>query len=95
MAQTKPNCIGTGLAGPGRPKGMQNKSTAQIKSAFLEAFDHLGGVPALVHWARESPTDFYKLAARLIPTEQHISGPEGQPLGVILVPHKQAIQPDA
>lgn len=82
--------VGTGLPGPGRPKGSKNKTTLQIKQAFLEAFVELGDVPGLVAWGRENLTDFYKLAARLIPTEQHISGPEGTPLGVILVPHKQS-----
>ncbi|HHW4685700.1 MAG TPA: hypothetical protein ACQGQG_10495 [Xylella sp.] len=58
----------------GRAVGSKNKNTAAIKSAFLEAFDHLGGVPALVAWADENKTDFYKLAARLIPTETHLTG---------------------
>lgn len=39
------------------------------RACFQEAFDALGGVPALVRWARANPTDFYKLYAhKLIPT---------------------------
>ena len=90
----KPRRVGDGTPGPGRPKGSKNKSTLQIKEAFLEAFNELGGVPALVRWGRSNDTDFYKLAARLIPTEQHISGPGGAALGVILVPHKQIAEHD-
>ena len=90
----KPRRVGDGTPGPGRPKGSKNKSTLQIKEAFLEAFNHLGGVPALVKWGKSNETDFYKLAARLIPTEQHISGPDGAALGVILVPHKQITDHD-
>ncbi|HHW4673594.1 MAG TPA: hypothetical protein ACQGQW_00065 [Xylella fastidiosa subsp. pauca] len=58
----------------GRAMGSRNRNTAAIKQAFLEAFDHLGGVPALVAWAQENKTDFYKLAARMIPTEAHVCG---------------------
>ncbi|WP_235443620.1 DUF5681 domain-containing protein [Xylella fastidiosa] len=58
----------------GRAMGSRNKNTAAIKQAFLDAFDQLGGVPALVAWARDNKTDFYKLAARMIPTEARVSG---------------------
>lgn len=70
-------------AGKGRPKGVPNKATASIKAAFLEAFEKRGGVPALVAWAAEEPTEFYKLAARLIPTE--MAGPNGGPLTIRIV----------
>ncbi|AXI83023.1 hypothetical protein FUT69_09575 [Xylella taiwanensis] len=58
----------------GRTVGSKNKHTAAMKHAFLEAFDMLGGVPALVAWGEKSKTEFYKLAARLIPTETHVTG---------------------
>lgn len=61
-------------AGKGRKKGVPNKATASIKAAFLEAFEKKGGTTALVAWARENETEFYKLAARLIPTEVSHSG---------------------
>ena len=54
---------------PGRPKGTPNKLTASIKDAFRLAFDAIGGTDALAAWAKENQTDFYKLAARLIPVE--------------------------
>lgn len=57
----------------GRKAGTPNKTTAAIKEAFREAFDELGGVAALAQWGKENRTDFYKLAARLIPHE--IVGP--------------------
>lgn len=56
-------------AGMGRKVGSVNKYTASIKDAFRLAFDAIGGTDALAAWARENPTDFYKLAARLIPVE--------------------------
>lgn len=59
----------------GRRKGTPNKTTSSIKQAFLEAFEKLGGVDALVKWAAANPTDFCKFYARLLPRE--ISGPDG------------------
>jgi hypothetical protein len=67
--------------GPGRPKGCSNKTTAIVKEAFREAFQERGGKDALLKWAAKSDkneTEFYKLAARLIPTE--ITGLDGAPL---------------
>ena len=56
-------------AGPGRPKGLQNRVTVECKRAFAMAFEGLGGVPKLIAWAQENQTEFYKLYARLIPVE--------------------------
>ena len=55
--------------GPGRPKGLRNKTTRQVKQALLDGFDGLGGMDAFVEWAREHPTEFYKLYAKLLPLE--------------------------
>lgn len=62
----------------GRRAGTPNKATASIKAAFKEAFDKLGGVDALVKWAIKNPTEYYRLSARLIPTE--ITGADGGPI---------------
>jgi len=56
-------------AGKGRPKGSPNRVTKAAKEAFALAFESLGGVDALSTWARKNPGEFYKLYARLIPTE--------------------------
>jgi hypothetical protein len=66
--EKKPN---QGKRGPG-------KTTLAVKEAFREAFDNLGGVDALVRWAQENPTDFYKLASKLIPTEVRGPGDQGE-----------------
>lgn len=55
--------------GNGRPPGTLNKSTKAIKDAFHEAFFKRGGVAALLKWAEKNETEFYKLAARLIPVQ--------------------------
>lgn len=65
-------------AGMGRPPNTPNKVTRAMKEAFRDAFDHLGGVESLVQWAKGEPTEFYKLAARLIPHEIVGPGEEGE-----------------
>jgi hypothetical protein len=76
-AVTKPKPPSAGI---GRKKGIPNKSTAAVKAALIEAFDKSGGVPALVKFAKSNPVDFYKLWAKLLPTE--ISGPDGGAIAI-------------
>lgn len=64
----------------GRKAGTQNKLSLTVKAAVLEVFNNLGGVEQMGVWAAENPTEFYKIAARLIPTE--VVGSEGGPLVV-------------
>jgi len=66
--------------GGGRPKGVPNKTTVAFKEAVLRAFDGIGGDATFQAWAKKNPTEFYKIAARLIPTE--VVGNPDQPLGV-------------
>jgi hypothetical protein len=42
-----------------------------LKSAFIEAFEEIGGVDNLIEWARCNQTKFYRLLARLMPREIH------------------------
>jgi hypothetical protein len=39
--------VGDGTPGPGRPKGLQNKTTVTIREAILKAFDKAGGADYL------------------------------------------------
>lgn len=63
----------------GRVKGTPNKATATVKAALQEAFEKLGGVPSLVRWAKDEPTEFYKLWARLLPSQLNHAFPDGLP----------------
>ncbi len=68
-------------SGQGRPKGVPNKLTRTVRDAFEHAFELLqedngdaDSVPPrpaanLSAWAQRNPTEFYKLASKLIPTE--------------------------
>ena len=58
----------------GRKAGVPNKVTASMRQAWQDAFDSLGGVPALVKWGRAEPTEFYKLASFFAHTPTEFSG---------------------
>jgi hypothetical protein len=70
-------------AGMGRVKGVPNKTTRAVKEALAEAFERNGGVESLTTWAQANPTEFYKLWAKLLPTE--ISGPGGAPIPIAAI----------
>jgi hypothetical protein len=55
----------------GRPKGRVNKITQTVKESFEAAFRSAQELPGvkLEDWAQANPTEFYKIAARLIPSE--------------------------
>lgn len=56
---------------PGRPHGAVNKLTRTVKETVLAVFNELQSDPdvKLSAWAKNEPTEFYKIAAKLIPTE--------------------------
>lgn len=64
----------------GRQPGTPNKVTSAFKAAVLDAFDKLGGTKALTKWGKDNPTEFYKIAARLIPHEVVGAGDNGEHL---------------
>jgi hypothetical protein len=67
----------------GRRKGTPNKNTAAVKEAIEQAFEHIGGVPALVAWAEKNPTLFYlHLFPKLLPLQVNHAGREGGPIEV-------------
>ena len=41
----------------------------QVVHSFMDAFHLIGGVPRLAYWADSHPTEFYKLYARLLPSQ--------------------------
>lgn len=69
-------------AGPGRPKGSPNKTTASVKEALKAVYAEHGGDKALLAWAKDNETEFYKLWGRMLP--QEVSGPDGGPIRTAL-----------
>ena len=55
----------------GKPKGAVNHLTRTVKETVLAAFNDLqqDAKANITSWAKENPTEFYKIAAKLIPTE--------------------------
>lgn len=53
----------------GRPKGSRNRVGLRAKEALEQTFASLGGVDGLAAWAKDHPTDFYRLYAKLLPLE--------------------------
>ena len=73
--------IGEGLAGPGRPKGALNKTSALLKDAILIAAQEAGGggkdgmVLYLKKQAVDTPGPFLALLGKVLPMQ--ITGPDG------------------
>ncbi len=59
--------------GPGRPKGMPNKSTALLKDAILKAAEEAGGENGLVGYlqtqATTNPAAFMSLLGKVLPLQ--------------------------
>jgi hypothetical protein len=55
----------------GKPKGAINKLNRTVKETVLAVFNDLQQDPKanLLAWGTDNPTEFYKIAAKLIPTE--------------------------
>lgn len=57
----------------GRKPGSVNRVTRTVKEVFEATFKQLQADPtaphALANWAEREPSEFYKLAAKLIPSE--------------------------
>ncbi|TGR82323.1 hypothetical protein EN866_34835 [Mesorhizobium sp. M2D.F.Ca.ET.223.01.1.1] len=76
--------IGEGKPGPGRPKGMPNKTTALLKDAILQAATEAGDgdlVKYLQVQALENPGPFMALLGKVLPMQ--IAGDPENPLKTI------------
>lgn len=79
--------IGSGKPGPGRPKGALNKTTRLFKEAIESVYADLqegsgGGNSHFLIWASDNPTEFYKLASKLLPVQ--VSGEDGGAITVVI-----------
>lgn len=65
--------------GPGRPKGVPNKLTSDVRAAIQAAFNGLGGADWLMEKAQENPTAFMTLLGKIIPAQvqAEVTNPDG------------------
>lgn len=56
-------------AGKGRPKGVVNKVSKEVKEMVAEALDKAGGVDYLVEQAEKNPKAFMSLVGRIVPLQ--------------------------
>lgn len=49
--------------------------TRNVRQQFQHAFELIGGIPRLAHWAHENPDKFYSLYSKLIPAR--VEGGDG------------------
>ena len=59
----------TGKKFGGRTKGTPNKTTRDMMSAIMEAFEKAGGVDYLYMLANDEPRTFATLLAKVMPSE--------------------------
>ncbi len=68
----------TRTSGIGRPKGIPNKLTSDIKGMILAALDEAGGSAYLLKQAKENPGPFMVLVGKILPTQ--VTGRDGGPI---------------
>jgi hypothetical protein len=76
----------------GRQSGTMNRFTGAFREAVQIVYHRLGGHAAFLNWARDNPTEYYRIAARLIPGEMQQDGRNnpiqvfvyGKPVGTVL-----------
>lgn len=61
--------IGRGTPGPGRPKGVPNKVTTDLKEMILGALSDAGGRQYLQQQAVRNPAAFLSLIGRVLPMQ--------------------------
>lgn len=56
--------------------------TRNVRLQFQHAFELIGGIPRLAHWAHQHPTQFFQLYSKLIPAQ--VTGADGGALKIEL-----------
>jgi hypothetical protein len=63
---------------PDPPRDPATGKLLPFHAGVLAAFYRLGGVDFLVEWGRDNPNEFARLCARLIPSQIHGAGEQGE-----------------
>lgn len=95
MAVKETAKIGAGKPGPGRPKGVPNKTTALLKDAILRAAANAGDgdmVEYLTQQARLNPGPFMALLGKVLPMQ--VTGEDGDAIKTVTRIELVALGPD-
>ena len=87
--------IGEGLAGPGRPKGKPNRTTAVLKDAILKAATDAGDGDMAAYLrvqAKENPGPFLALLGKVLPLQ--LAGDPDNPILVSVI-ERRIVKPNA
>ena len=70
-------------AGPGRPKGVPNKISKNLKDAVLAALNHGEGAEAFfLQRKEEDPNAFMAFLKGILPSEVQVTGKDGEKLAI-------------
>lgn len=77
-------------AGPGRPKGVPNKTTTMLKDALIQAAEAVGSdakgkdglVGYLTRQAKDEPVAFMTMLGKVLPLQ--VTGEGGAPISIII-----------
>ena len=80
----KKTCGNLPGAGPGRPKGVPNKATTELKAMILQALDGAGGVDYLMGCAQDPKTAaaFLGLIGKVLPMT--VAGDPNAPMKLVV-----------
>ena len=78
-------------AGPGRPKGSENKLSRDLKEMILQALDGAGGVQYLIDQADNKPAAFLALVGKVLPMT--VQGPGDDGAIVFTVIERKIVRP--
>lgn len=70
----------------GRPKGVPNKLTQDVRAMIQEVIDGLGGAQRMMAWAKEDPLNermfWSQVMPKVLPKEVNVGGQPGNPLNI-------------
>ncbi len=69
-------------SGQGRPKGIPNKMTSDLRAMILGALNDAGGRKYLAQQAKETPAAFIALIGKVLPLQ--VTGGDGAPLTIVV-----------
>jgi hypothetical protein len=72
-------CLNAIAAAPKVPSFLRSRN---VREQFIHAFELIGGIPRLAHWAHTNPDKFYNLYSKLIPAQ--VTGADGGAIKVEL-----------